>query len=214
IGSSCGRHGSYTFYKGFRIISGEKVKNYCLGEFYFVRKAVNLPICIAELQLIWHDSGCDSKLASARLYFKPEDTPQGRLSIHGKDELLYAEQKVVIKCEDMLRWEYCGPDWRTGLVPTCTEDLIPTNDTRINSYNSQTEQTCVLRESQNINNTAEKLIILTFQAYCRYASLKKRLQEGLKISKSELTALGGIISQDRATRIVFCRESFSCTDIE
>ncbi|XP_001641304.3 uncharacterized protein LOC5521514 isoform X2 [Nematostella vectensis] len=114
----------------------------------------------------------------------------------------------------MLRWEYCGPDWRTGLVPTCTEDLIPTNDTRINSYNSQTEQTCVLRESQNINNTAEKLIILTFQAYCRYASLKKRLQEGLKISKSELTALGGIISQDRATRIVFCRESFSCTDIE
>lgn len=49
-----------------------------------MRNSNNSPICIAELQLIWHDASSDSKLASARLYFKPENTPFGRLSIHGK----------------------------------------------------------------------------------------------------------------------------------
>ena len=45
------------------------------------------PICIAELQLVWYDASTDSKLASARLYFKPEDTPEGRRNNHG--EVIY-----------------------------------------------------------------------------------------------------------------------------
>jgi len=54
-----------------------------------VRNSINQPICIAELQLVWHDASTDSQLASARLYFRPEDTPAGRLGNHGQVSYLY-----------------------------------------------------------------------------------------------------------------------------
>ena len=49
-----------------------------------MKNSISEPICIAELQLVWHDASTDSKLASARLYFRPEDTLTGRLPSHGQ----------------------------------------------------------------------------------------------------------------------------------
>ena len=54
-----------------------------------MKNSINEPICIAELQLVWYDASSDSKLASARLYFRPEDTPIGRLPNHGQVRNLY-----------------------------------------------------------------------------------------------------------------------------
>lgn len=54
-----------------------------------MRNSTNQPICIAELQLVWHDASTDNQLASARLYFRPEDTPIGRLPNHGQVTFLY-----------------------------------------------------------------------------------------------------------------------------
>ncbi|XP_031563672.1 uncharacterized protein LOC116299183 [Actinia tenebrosa] len=215
IGSSCGRHGSYTFYKGFKINSRGKEKSYCLGEFYFVRNSEDRPICIAELQLIWHDASIDSKLASARLYFKPENTPLGRHSIHGKDELLYADQKVIIKCEDMAQWECSGSSWTTGLIPTLETDFVPMKDVCIDKYTGKPENKYRLQNTPTTDDTpTEKIIILTFQAYCRYIALQKRLLTGITVAKSEITSLGGIIAPSKSTKIVFCRDCFSCPDLD
>lgn len=40
-------------------------------------------LCIGELQLLWIDKNSEQVLASLRLYFLPENTPEGRLD-HGE----------------------------------------------------------------------------------------------------------------------------------
>lgn len=52
-----------------------------------MRNSKDRPICIAELQLVWHDANTGNQLASARLYFRPEATPGGRQNSHGKVNL-------------------------------------------------------------------------------------------------------------------------------
>ena len=65
------------------IVDGVK-RSYKLGEFYFMRKDPQQPICIAEFQLIWVNLKDGRKLAAAKLYFRPEDTNSGRLCEHGE----------------------------------------------------------------------------------------------------------------------------------
>ncbi|XP_068745185.1 AT-rich interactive domain-containing protein 5B-like isoform X1 [Montipora capricornis] len=212
IGASCGRHSSYTFYKGFRLIVDGVVKNFCLGEFYFVKNSISEPICIAELQLVWHDASTDSKLASARLYFRPEDTPTGRLPSHGQDELLYADQKVVVKCCDMAVWEDSGSQWNCGMIPLLESDFACIEDRYyLNSlYFSKEKER--LRNAKRAWQEEEKprcLKILTFPAYCRYRALKKRLLSGACLSRAQWIALGGGLGdQSSSTRVLFCRENF------
>ncbi|XP_023210346.1 AT-rich interactive domain-containing protein 5B-like [Centruroides sculpturatus] len=85
VGSACGQHGPYTFYKAFKYQKLGKSRILTLGEFFFVRISPNEDPCIGELHLLWEDRHRDQVLSSMRLYFLPEQTPEGRLSHHGQN---------------------------------------------------------------------------------------------------------------------------------
>lgn len=132
-----------------------------------------------------------------------------------QDELLYADQKVIVKCEDMVQWEYTGTEWTTGLIPPLESDFVMTQETSIDEFTGETEHKYILQHKPTNQDTlVENVIIMTFQAYCRYKALIKRLENGMTIAKSRLTALGGVLVNSKSTRIVFCRECFSCPDLE
>ena len=84
VGSSCGLHGPYIFYKAFKFNRDGKPRILALGDFFFVRCKPEDPICIAELQLLWEERTSKQLLSSSKLYFLPEDTPQGRTVAHGE----------------------------------------------------------------------------------------------------------------------------------
>lgn len=84
VGSSCGLHGPYIFYKAFKFHRDGKARILSLGDFFFVRCKPEDPICIAELQLLWEERTSKQLLSSSKLYFLPEDTPQGRTVAHGE----------------------------------------------------------------------------------------------------------------------------------
>lgn len=84
VGSSCGLHGPYIFYKAFKFNRDSKPRILSLGDFFFVRCKPEDPICIAELQLLWEERTSKQLLSSSKLYFLPEDTPQGRTVTHGE----------------------------------------------------------------------------------------------------------------------------------
>lgn len=55
-----------------------------LSEFFFVKLWIDSDLlCIGELQLLWIDKNSEQVLASLRLYFLPENTPEGRMD-HGE----------------------------------------------------------------------------------------------------------------------------------
>lgn len=55
-----------------------------LSEFFFVKMWRDSDLlCIGELQLLWVDKNSEQVLASLRLYFLPENTPEGRMD-HGE----------------------------------------------------------------------------------------------------------------------------------
>ena len=89
VGSPCGLHGPYIFYKAFQFHLEGKPRILSLGDFFFVRCTPKDPICIAELQLLWEERTSRQLLSSSKLYFLPEDTPQGRNSDHGEVVNLY-----------------------------------------------------------------------------------------------------------------------------
>lgn len=84
VGSSCGLHGPYIFYKAFKYNQDAKTRILSLGDFFFVRCKPEDPICVAELQLLWEERTSKQLLSSSKLYFLPEDTPQGRTVTHGE----------------------------------------------------------------------------------------------------------------------------------
>lgn len=114
VGSPCGHHGTYTFYKAIKATGGDRRRVLALGDFFFVKLWPDQDIIsIGELQLLWEDdkangnagsgnsssssssasstsstnSGANSAstpLASLKLYFLPENTPDGRLEEHGE----------------------------------------------------------------------------------------------------------------------------------
>lgn len=99
VGSSCGLHGPYIFYKAFKFNRDGKPRILSLGDFFFVRCKPEDPICIAELQLLWEERTSEQLLSSSKLYFLPEDTPQGRTVTHGEVGLRTAWR---IHCEWLL----------------------------------------------------------------------------------------------------------------
>lgn len=84
MGSSCGLHGPYIFYKAFKYNQDGRSRILSLGDFFFVRCKPEDPICVAELQLLWEERTSKQLLSSSKLYFLPEDTPQGRTVTHGE----------------------------------------------------------------------------------------------------------------------------------
>jgi hypothetical protein len=83
-GSPCGFHGPYIFYKAFRFDIEANPRILSLGDFFLVRCRPGEPLCIAELQLLWEERTRKQLLSSSKLYFLPEDTPQGRTVSHGE----------------------------------------------------------------------------------------------------------------------------------
>uniref|UniRef100_UPI00398F3F6F AT-rich interactive domain-containing protein 5B isoform X2 n=1 Tax=Pristiophorus japonicus TaxID=55135 RepID=UPI00398F3F6F len=116
VGSPCGLHGAYIFYKAFKFSLEGRPRILSLGDFFFVRCKPGAPICIAELQLLWEERNNKQFLSSSKLYFLPEDTPQGRSIGHGEDEVVAVSEKVIVKLDDLMKW--AGSDfstWTRGL---------------------------------------------------------------------------------------------------
>lgn len=106
VGAPCGQHGPYTFYKAVKLFSTTTIQQQqrrvlALGDFFFVKMWTDQEIVsIGELQLLWEDdkfglhnnghhhhqpsSSSSSPLASLKLYFLPENTPDGRHEEHGE----------------------------------------------------------------------------------------------------------------------------------
>jgi len=102
VGASCGQHGTYTFYKAVKLSTQSFHRRVlALGDFFFVKMWTDQEIVsIGELQLLWEDekfpvhnnghnhhhqpSSSSSPLASLKLYFLPENTPDGRHEEHGE----------------------------------------------------------------------------------------------------------------------------------
>ncbi|XP_067000975.2 AT-rich interactive domain-containing protein 5B-like isoform X1 [Anabrus simplex] len=88
IGAPCGHHGPYTFYKAFKYRKNGKHKILALSDFFFVKLWSDSDLMsIGELQLLWIDKNSEQVLASLRLYFLPENTPEGRSDDHGEVSL-------------------------------------------------------------------------------------------------------------------------------
>lgn len=86
-----------------------------LGEFFFLRISPHDDPCIGELQLLWEDRQRNQLLSSTRLYFLPEQTPDGRQSHHGEHEMLAASKKVVLRLTDLVSWITHKVYWIAGL---------------------------------------------------------------------------------------------------
>ena len=87
LGNACFSHGPYTFYKAARLKGGRVLK---LGNFFLTKiwNDTDL-VSIGELHLLWIDSRAPTTpLASLRLYFLPENTPEGRTDVHGEVGIL------------------------------------------------------------------------------------------------------------------------------
>ena len=84
-GYPCGKHGPYTFYKSLKYEKDHKTRRLSLGDFFFVQINPDADIGIGEVQLLWEDKNSDAPyLASVRLYFLPQHTPEGRTSQQGQ----------------------------------------------------------------------------------------------------------------------------------
>ncbi|RWS11553.1 AT-rich interactive domain-containing protein 5B-like protein, partial [Dinothrombium tinctorium] len=110
----------YLFYKQFKF--GEckqNVKHLSLGQFFFAQISPNDDPCIGELQLLYEDKLNHECLASIRLYFLPEQSPDGRQPRHGEHEVLAASEKVIIRLHDLVTWITDEVVWLTGLEVPC-----------------------------------------------------------------------------------------------
>lgn len=94
LGGACFSHGPYTFYKAVRIDNGRVLR---LGSFFLTKLWSDADlVSIGELQLLWMDSrGPNQPLASLRLYFLPENTPDGRRDTHGEVNFFLNIQKYI-----------------------------------------------------------------------------------------------------------------------
>ncbi|XP_057676774.1 AT-rich interactive domain-containing protein 5B [Corythoichthys intestinalis] len=214
LGAPSCQRGSYAFYKsvGSKTGADGPLRVWRLGEFYFVRCAPGDPVCIAEVTLLWEDQAQRHLLASARLYFLPEDTPKGRTREHGEDEVLAVSRKMVLRVEDLVRWSCAEPlGWShtpnglnkppqsSDVDGVCVTDYKPLKDKREN----------VVAESQSVK-------VLSYPQYCRYRSLQRRIQDGARgptLQDAHLLALGGIRATP-STRLMYCRDTFNHPTLE
>ncbi|XP_057607048.1 AT-rich interactive domain-containing protein 5B isoform X2 [Chionomys nivalis] len=221
VGSPCGLHGPYIFYKAFQFHLEGKPRILSLGDFFFVRCTPKDPICIAELQLLWEERTSRQLLSSSKLYFLPEDTPQGRNSDHGEDEVIAVSEKVIVKLEDLVKWAHSDfSKWRCGLraTPVKTEAFGRNGQQeallryRQSTLNSGLNFKDVLKEKADLGEDEEEsnVIVLSYPQYCRYRSMLKRIQDKPSsiLTDQFALALGGIAMVSRNPQILYCRDTF------
>ncbi|XP_071442332.1 AT-rich interactive domain-containing protein 5B-like [Hetaerina americana] len=132
VGAPCGHHGPYTFYKAFKYCKNGKFKILALSEFFFVKIWSDSDlVSIGELQLLWEDKNSDQVLSSLRLYFLPENTPEGRSDDHGEDEVLAISEKVVLRVEDLLTWITEDATWTRGLQPSVWDSGVTPDESAL-----------------------------------------------------------------------------------
>ncbi|XP_078087321.1 uncharacterized protein LOC144505211 [Mustelus asterias] len=226
IGSPCGSHGPYTFYRAFSLPepgSSGKGKGLTarLGQFFFVRCQPHEPECIAELQLLWEDRSHQQLLASTRLYFSPEDTPQGRSQHHGQDEVIAVSKRIIIRLQDLAKWVCTeSSQWATNTkeAKSSTISLDSSGCEENPELNVRPPSRCC-HPSNNVENESEssgfkddrpRVKILSYPQYCRYRAIRKRIQKASAdcVSEAQLLALGGILLVNQNTKILYCRETF------
>ncbi|XP_032279756.1 AT-rich interactive domain-containing protein 5B isoform X1 [Phoca vitulina] len=221
VGSPCGLHGPYIFYKAFQFHLEGKPRILSLGDFFFVRCTPKDPICIAELQLLWEERTSRQLLSSSKLYFLPEDTPQGRNSDHGEDEVIAVSEKVIVKLEDLVKWVHSDfSKWRCGLqVGSVKTSALGRNGQkeallkyRQSTLNSGLNFKDVLKEKADLGEDEEEMnvIVLSYPQYCRYRSMLKRIQDKPSsiLTDQFALALGGIAVVSKNPQILYCRDTF------
>ncbi|XP_056147262.1 AT-rich interactive domain-containing protein 5B-like [Lampris incognitus] len=224
VGSSCGLHGPYIFYKAFKFHRDGKPRILSLGDFFFVRCKPEDPICIAEVQLLWEERTSKQLLSSSKLYFLPENTPQGRTANHGEHEVIAVSEKVIVRLEDLVKWtvpDFSG--WAHGLQaeplkPSVLREL-GTNGRReaLHRYRESTLTSGlnfrdIQRERAQLGQEEDgrRVLVLSYPQYCRYRSIQARLKEqpSSLLTDHTVLALGGIATLGGNTRILYCRETF------
>uniref|UniRef100_A0A3B4A9K0 Uncharacterized protein n=1 Tax=Periophthalmus magnuspinnatus TaxID=409849 RepID=A0A3B4A9K0_9GOBI len=204
LGAPSCQRGTFSFYKsvGSRTRPDGPVQTWRLGEFYFIRCGPQEPVCLAEVTLLWEDQTQRHLLASARLYFLPEDTPKGRTRDHGEDEVLAVSRKMVVKVEDLVRWSCLEDDgWKFPRAQT------PKNKINYHIYSF----------SSNDVSDRQWVKVLSYPQYCRYRSLQRRTQgeaAGLELQDPHILALGGLKVALSNTRVMYCRDTFNHPTLE
>ncbi|XP_034181511.2 uncharacterized protein LOC117604966 isoform X1 [Osmia lignaria lignaria] len=233
LGSACFSHGPYTFYKAVRIGNGRVLR---LGSFFLTKLWSDADlVSIGELQLLWMDSrGPNQPLASLRLYFLPENTPDGRRDTHGEDEVLTISEKVVVRVHDLVTWLSPTLEWSWGRevsyppTPSSSPENSPLRyeipqpqvltDPGIDFSDVEKQQ----KEFESNHNTRKtecgaqtKVVVLSYPRYCRYRALLRRLEgaEPSWLCSSVAAALGGFTATP-GTRVLFCRDTFDYPDLE
>ncbi|XP_075072438.1 AT-rich interactive domain-containing protein 5B isoform X1 [Mixophyes fleayi] len=221
VGSPCGLHGPYIFYKAFQFHLEDRPRILSLGDFFLVRCKPEDPICIAELQLLWEERTSKQLLSSSKLYFLPEDTPLGRNSDHGEDEVIAVSEKVIVKLEDLVKWAQSNfSKWKCGLraLPLKLKELgkngqkdcvLKYRQSTLNSglnFKDVFKEKTELGEDENDGN----VMVLSYPQYCRYRSILKRIQAkpSSVLADQFVQALGGIPIINKNTKILYCRDTF------
>ncbi|XP_029670353.1 uncharacterized protein LOC115239780 isoform X2 [Formica exsecta] len=233
LGGACFSHGPYTFYKAVRIGNGRVLR---LGSFFLTKLWSDADlVSIGELQLLWMDSrGPNQPLASLRLYFLPENTPDGRRDTHGEDEVLTISEKVVVRVHDLVTWLSPTLEWSWGrevsypTTPTSSPEASPLRyempqpqvltDPGIDFSDvdkQQKEYESNLNSSKRLDCYQTKVVVLSYPRYCRYRALLRRLEgaEPSWLCSSIAAALGGFTATP-GTRVLFCRDTFDYPDLE
>ncbi|XP_054720490.1 uncharacterized protein LOC129230112 [Uloborus diversus] len=236
VGAPCGQFGPYTFYSGFKYCKNGKPKELNLGDFFFVRISREEDPCIGELQFLSTNRNNDHQLSSLRLYFLPEQTPEGRLPHHGEDEVLVVADRIVLKLDDLVSWITEEVEWNHGNIAPCCpntpqitakkeiKEESPETDTSATTNgsgdDSQKNQIEIKEEKKNeITVKVEldqpkgtRVVIFSYASYCRYRCMLKRLEGSpdfdTLLRDPIVIALGGFSPTNKKTRVLFCRDSF------
>ncbi|XP_049883118.1 uncharacterized protein LOC126378772 [Pectinophora gossypiella] len=220
VGAPCGHHGQYTFYKALRL-TGARERILAIGDFFFVRIWQDSElVSIGELQLLWTDRVSDQTLVSLRLYFLPENTPDGR-SQHGEDEVLALNEKVVVRASDLVSWFCSGEGFGCGLravwrgacapPPPAAPASDPLHHTSLDFSDIDKEKSLI---EEDVNSPG--VVVFSYPRYCRYRALLARL-EGIQaawLRDSLVAALGGYAASTNNTSILYCKETFEYPELE
>ncbi|XP_056641253.1 AT-rich interactive domain-containing protein 5B-like isoform X2 [Diorhabda sublineata] len=234
VGGPCGQHGPYTFYKAFKYVKNGICRIVTLSEFFFVKMWRDSDLlCIGELQLLWLDKNSEQVLASLRLYFLPENTPEGRLD-HGEDEVLAITEKVVIRVEDLITLITVEAEWTWGRLAKSEQDIKQSDDNSdeenvpprkpaglsFTINDSLLDYADVENERKHLESDETlkdpHVVILSFPKYCRYRAMMKRLEgvEDVYLRQKLVNALGGFYVVHPNTRVLFCRDTFDYPELE
>ncbi|XP_054902706.1 AT-rich interactive domain-containing protein 5B [Poeciliopsis prolifica] len=223
VGAPSCQRGSYAFYKSVssRAQADGPLQVWKLGEFYFIQCGPEDPVCIAEVTLLWEDQARRHLLASARLYFLPEDTPKGRTREHGEDEVLAVSRKMVVRVEDLVKWSRANlAMWSGGPMPPVVKtngvhELPQSGGDNVDGMQSDNSELLDVK-TEDEPSLRQTVKVLSYPQYCRFRSLQRRIQDGArgpKLQDPYLLALGAIKVLPNV-RVMYCRDTFNHPTLE